>query len=524
MGTHPQGVASIGYLFEIHTQNGFLVDEMSDGALSMCLKCFMDLEGLMTQAETLSDKLFSKMPRIPWCFAGWGFGWVFSEIMYIKPPVDLSAGRGPEAFLCYDASTIVVAVLIALAAFFFPDGLLPLKRRRAWFIASAGAFCASILLNFAVFVGIVTTAPFVWAAALFAGVGSATSYALWGELFGCLPPVRMVATYVAGAVLRYVLIWILSPLPPDRLLPCMLVVAVLTLVTLRMAYRKLSPEDLPSSPIGRFSFPSKPMVVIALCAFTFAMLMSFVGDDLGVNGNPGVLVAAALVAFIISRKGEDFNFSSSWALSLLSMLVALIPFGRISSDVLFVSGVFGSLAYTLYLMLTSVIFANLSFRYAVSAAWLFSIEIATRLIFAHAGSYVGDSLQGVIGSGPSMMVVVACSIPVAAFAVAMLIVFSSKGLNSDWGVVLTKPFSKDYELALEKSRLGIRCREVSGVNGLTSREEEILLLLWRKKRPADIATDMNLSVSTVRTHVKHIYAKLNVHSSKELLGLIEVDE
>lgn len=65
---------------------------------------------------------------------------------------------------------------------------------------------------------------------------------------------------------------------------------------------------------------------------------------------------------------------------------------------------------------------------------------------------------------------------------------------------------------------------MSKANGLTSREEEILLLLWRKKRPADIATDMNLSVSTVRTHVKHIYAKLNVHSSKELLGLIEVDE
>lgn len=478
----------------------------------------------MTQPKTLSDKLFGKVPRIPWCYAGWGFGWVFSEIMYIKPPVDFSAGHGPEAFLCYDVSTIVVAILIAFAAFFFPDGLLPLKRRRVWFIASAGAFCASVLLNFAVFAGIVTAAPFVWAAALFAGVGSATSYALWGELFGCLPPVRMVATYVAGVVLRYILIWILSPLPSDRLLPCMLVVAVLTLVTLCMAYRELSSEDLPSSPIGRFSFPSKPMVVIALCAFAFAMLMSFVGNDLGVNGNPGVLAAAALVAFVISRKGEDFNFASLWTLSLVFMLGALIPFGKISSDVLFVSGVFGSLAYTLYLMLTSVIFANLSFRYAVSAAWLFSIEIATRLIFAHAGSYVGDSLQGVIGGGPSMMAVVACSIPAAAFAVAMLIVFSSKGLNSDWGVVLTKPFSRDYELALEKSRLGIRCREVSRANGLTSREEEILLLLWRKKRPADIATDMNLSVSTVRTHVKHIYAKLNVHSSKELLGLIEVDE
>ena len=490
----------------------------------MCLKRLTDLEGLMAQVETLSDKLLGKVPRIPWCFAGWGFGWVFSEILYIKPPVDFSAGHGSEAFLCYDAATIVVAVLIALAAFFFPDGLLPLKRRRAWFIVSVGAFCASVLLNFAVLVGTVTATPFVWAAAIFAGVGSATSYALWGELFGCLPPVRMVATYVAGVVLRYVLIWILSPLPPDRLLPCMLVVAVLALATLRMAYRELSPEDLPSSPIGRFSFPLKPMVVIALCAFAFAMLMSFAGDDLGVNGNPGVLAAAALVAFVISRKGEDFNFSSLWTLSLLFMFAALVPFGRISSDMLFVSGVFGSLAYTLYLMLTSVIFANLSFRYAVSAAWLFSTEIATRLIFAHAGSYAGDSLQEIIGGEPSVMMVVACAIPVVAFAVAMLIVFSSKGLDSDWGVVLTKPVSKDYELALEKSRLGIRCREVSKVNGLTSREEEILLLLWRKKRPADIATDMNLSVSTVRTHVKHIYAKLNVHSSKELLGLIEIGE
>ncbi len=80
----------------------------------------------MTQVETLSDKLFGKA-RIPWCFAGWGFGWAFSEIMYIKTPVDFSAGHGPEAFLYYDAATIAVAVLIALAAFFFPDGLLPMS-------------------------------------------------------------------------------------------------------------------------------------------------------------------------------------------------------------------------------------------------------------------------------------------------------------------------------------------------------------------------------------------------------------
>lgn len=487
-------------------------------------RLWLTTEYSMNDSSPVFAKLLGKMPKIPCCFAGWGFGWVFSEIMYINPPFDYSGGRFAEAFLCYDAATVIVAVAIAIGVYVSPKRLLPLKRRHAWFTVSAGAFCASVLLNFAMLEGLVPVDPFVWIAALCAGFGSAASYALWGELFGCLAPVRMVTTYVAGVVLRYLLIWVLAPLPPDRLLPCMLAIAVMALLSLRVAYGKLDSDDLPSSPIGRFSFPFKPMLVIALCAFAFAMLMAFARGDYGVNGNPGVLIAAALVAWIISRKGDDFDFSLLWVLSLVFMLVALVPFGRTTTSALPLSGVFGSAAYTLYLMLTAVIFANLSFRYAVPAAWLFSIEIATRLFAAHGGSFVGDLLRTAIGESSSVLAIFACAAPIAAFVVAMLIVFSAKGLCSDWGVVLTKPFSQDYELALEKSRLGIRCREIAKEFGLTPREEEIMLLLWRRTKPAEVAEVMSLSVSTVRTHIKHIYAKLNVHSSKELLGLIDVEQ
>ena len=117
-----------------------------------------------------------------------------------------------------------------------------------------------------------------------------------------------------------------------------------------------------------------------------------------------------------------------------------------------------------------------------------------------------------------------CAIPVVLFAVAMVIVFSAKGLDNSWGVVLKQPVSKDYELALEKTRLGVRCREVARTCGLTPREEEVLLLLWRGGKPTDIADELSLSVSTVRTHIKHVYAKLDVHSSKELKALIEVSD
>lgn len=42
--------------------------------------------------------------------------------------------------------------------------------------------------------------------------------------------------------------------------------------------------------------------------------------------------------------------------------------------------------------------------------------------------------------------------------------------------------------------------------------------------PAQIAKQLVIEVSTVRTHIKRIYAKLEVHSNKSLLGLVETEE
>ena len=52
----------------------------------------------------------------------------------------------------------------------------------------------------------------------------------------------------------------------------------------------------------------------------------------------------------------------------------------------------------------------------------------------------------------------------------------------------------------------------------------MLLLLAYKKKPSEIAKQLVIEVSTVNTHKKHVYQKLDVHSRDEVIDLIERSE
>ena len=51
--------------------------------------------------------------------------------------------------------------------------------------------------------------------------------------------------------------------------------------------------------------------------------------------------------------------------------------------------------------------------------------------------------------------------------------------------------------------------------GLTQRETEVLALVMQGKDNKSIATQVNISTSTVRKHLEHIYSKLGVQSRME---------
>lgn len=65
-------------------------------------------------------------------------------------------------------------------------------------------------------------------------------------------------------------------------------------------------------------------------------------------------------------------------------------------------------------------------------------------------------------------------------------------------------------------RLSKQCIVVRERHGLSSRETEIMELFARDKSMASIAEELFISENAVRTHCKHIYSKLDIHSRQEL--------
>ena len=71
------------------------------------------------------------------------------------------------------------------------------------------------------------------------------------------------------------------------------------------------------------------------------------------------------------------------------------------------------------------------------------------------------------------------------------------------------------------NRIDSACLVLSKQHGLTPRETEILTLLAKGRDGKFIAEKYVLSYQTVKTHIKHLYAKLGVHSRQELINLTD---
>jgi DNA-binding CsgD family transcriptional regulator len=72
--------------------------------------------------------------------------------------------------------------------------------------------------------------------------------------------------------------------------------------------------------------------------------------------------------------------------------------------------------------------------------------------------------------------------------------------------------------------LAKRSCELGEKGGLTAREEEVLLFLAQGRSIPHISRRLQVAEGTVRTHVKHIYQKLDIHSKQELLDRFADDE
>ena len=99
------------------------------------------------------------------------------------------------------------------------------------------------------------------------------------------------------------------------------------------------------------------------------------------------------------------------------------------------------------------------------------------------------------------------------FMVALL-VFSTKNLQTGWGLV--RPSDEAAPDPLEEA-----CRKLGSYRRLTKRETDILIYLARGRNRAFICDELVLAQDTVKTYIRTVYRKLEVHSQQELISIVE---
>lgn len=87
--------------------------------------------------------------------------------------------------------------------------------------------------------------------------------------------------------------------------------------------------------------------------------------------------------------------------------------------------------------------------------------------------------------------------------------------------VLTMPGTRPNSLRDLTEEKSSRLGKLIVDHKLTARESEVLALMADDLDGAAIASELGVSAATVHTHVQHVYAKLDVHSRKELDRLLD---
>ena len=490
------------------------------------------------RAEAAWQRIFV----VPFCFMGMGVFRVWTETLYANNQIGFPALSVPfalpvpfvDGYSLFDFVSAGVLVLLAV----FARRLAPLYRHPWAIVACIVCMVGSACVNFASLLAPELAALFFWPSVVLGGVGIALILMLWSEFYGCINPLRVALYYSAGIAVSSLILWAFKGLSLWWLFIGACLIPIVSLLCLWRSYVTLPRDSYPPAYQGDFSFPWKPVAVIGVCSFVYGLHGGVFAGPLAMNSGVGAFIGAMIVYVLVCRHisrganaqaadgGEDepagaaFDFSLLYRIGIPLMFVSLVPLEGALPWWGFIADTCALASYTVLLILIMAILGNLSYRYGVCALWIFAIERAVRLVTSQSGRIVGNAMQP-LEADPLANALLLTAMAGLLVVVAALFLSEKSVSSSQWGVVL-KPAAQDEAHEFEQNRLAVKCHELAHQAGLTAREEDILLLVAQGMTLGQISRELYIGSNTVKTHMKHLYQKLDVHSRDEVFALLGV--
>lgn len=240
-----------------------------------------------------------------------------------------------------------------------------------------------------------------------------------------------------------------------------------------------------------------------------------------------VLVGVALWMLLSrSREKEDQLFSFSVLLVVAGFIIAPFTFltNLSSTNALLRIGV-ESFNILIWLVVLAV-----GRRNELALLPTFALQRSMGALGTDAGAIAGHTTNDLVGTNGDVAMLIA-EVVLFAFVAFLWVGFRKFSFTATIsGVASIEPSHAAAGLtegavpapeAPTETSIEERCAELGAVGGLTERETEIFAMLARGRNGQYVMEHYVISRNTVKSHVKHIYAKLNVHSQQELIDLVE---
>lgn len=300
----------------------------------------------------------------------------------------------------------------------------------------------------------------------------------------------------------------------------------------RIARKSGAPIELDATNPSSF-LPVSSLVYVSIFLFNAACGFAFSGRAANEPGAVLLLGSLPVIAvFLVAagarrRLSADVLYMVSTLLVVGGFLLAPLPLAAGGSAVgEDASGILLEAGSECFSLLTYYLVAAVGSRNPAGALSTSALATAAGFLGIGCGALLEQGISHLGAHDAALSMVVASGVTLAFIAFNFCAMRSFSFEATIQGVHPMHPAGNGTDAALMGHACPERNLEAASVIaaerfGLTPREVDVLQLLARGRTSSVIQEKLFLSNNTVKTHVRHIYTKMDVHSQQELMTLVE---
>lgn len=288
---------------------------------------------------------------------------------------------------------------------------------------------------------------------------------------------------------------------------------------LTLAADREAPSDLAVTRPASFLAPFSALFV---CLFLFQVAFGFALRFDEIAGTPRVSAVSALpvllvLAYVVAAR-RPFSPDLLVSLSALAVVGGFLLATRTEPSTLWGDVTLLNAGNSLFAMTAQLALVSIAARNPLGAATVIAWGNGASSVGSLVGAAAGMAANGAVATDPSLRF----AIPAVLLLVFVgYVLMGLKHFTFKEAIEGVAPMGEREAVVAPDEVFGRRCDEVARAYALTPREAEVFAMLARGRDRAYIEEALVVSRNTVKAHVKHVYAKLGIHSHQELIDLVE---